>query len=115
MIYKSLSGQNSDPQAKNQTRSIASMIWGMFYTILRPFLIILRYIKYLLLFIVMVLWVVACISIGVLLIKFHTSFSKQKASYFIVAGVVPILILILYLLLRYQTHKTVDWGLLKCR
>lgn len=75
---------------------------------------LIRRLKYILFVLVILIWMIGFLTVGVLLLKKHTIISRRTAITFIVVGLFPVLLLILYVLVRRWRHGTFDWGIFKC-
>lgn len=87
---------NQNSSDKKQSSGLKALLISFLYKLMELLISFLLYLKYLLLFLVVILWSATFILTGVLLIKFHTTFSKQRATIFIAMGMVPILIIFIY-------------------
>jgi len=94
---------------KKKLQEIRSYRSSLFFSLVRM-------IKYLLFAIVLIVWIAAFIILGVLLLKIPTLFSKNKAYMFIFIGLLPILILILYIFLQLKWYnRSFSLALFRCR
>lgn len=70
-------------------------------------MMLLRFIKYLLFFIVILLWIISFIAIGILLLRNHTILSKKTAITFILIGVAPVMIVLIYIVQRRYAGQAI--------
>lgn len=94
---------------KKKLQEIRSYRSSLFFSLVRM-------IKYLLFAVVLIVWIAAFIILGALLLRIPTLFSKNKAYTFILIGLLPILILILYIFLQIKLYnRSFSLGLFRCR
>jgi len=94
---------------KKKMQEIRSYRSSLFFSLVRM-------IKYFLFAIILIVWISAFVLIGVWLLRAHTLFSKTKAFTFIFIGILPILILILYIFLQTKFYnRSFSLGLFGCR
>ena len=67
----------------------------------------LRFIKYLLFFVVILLWIVAFIGVGVVLLQQKTTLVRKIATSFIIIGVAPLVIFLIYLIMSRRRRHSV--------
>lgn len=75
---------------------------------------LIRWIKYVFISLIMLIWIITFVGIGVFFLNIHTILSKKKAYTFIMIGLSPILLVMVYVLLRLPTHRKLDWAIFKC-